>query len=105
MSDIVIDTQQPGRNIVITSVVIKDQGFVVIKKNTDFETMRANKDILGTSQLLPIGTTKNIQIPLNEYVDGVELTAYLYKDEGDGVFAQAFEITLSGFQVFRPASP
>lgn len=87
--DLVIDTQQPGRNIIITSAVVKDKGFVVIKKNTDFETMRANKDILGISQLLPVGTAKNIQIPLNEYVDGVELKAYLYKDDGDGMFNPA----------------
>ncbi|TSC69013.1 MAG: hypothetical protein G01um101466_221 [Parcubacteria group bacterium Gr01-1014_66] len=85
--DLVIEMQQPGRNIVITSAVVKDKGFVVIKKKTDFETMRANKDILGISQLLSIGTAKNIQIPLNEYVDGVELKADLYKDDGDGVFS------------------
>lgn len=87
--DIVIDIQQPGRNIVITSAVVKDKGFVVIKKSTDFETMRANKDILGISQLLSIGTAKNIQISTNEYVDGVELKAYLYKDNGDGTFNPA----------------
>ena len=85
-SELVINTQQPGKNITVTSAVIKDKGFVVIKKNTDFETMRANKDILGASQLLSIGTAKNIQILLNEYVDGVELKAYLYKDDGDGIY-------------------
>lgn len=84
--DLVIDTQQPGRNIIITSAIVKDEGFIVIKKHTDIETSRVNKDILGTSQLLPVGTANNIQISFNEYVDGVGLMAYLYKDNGDRAF-------------------
>jgi len=76
--DITIDTQQPGNVITITSVVMKEAGFIVIKKSSNLATV-------GSSKLLTKGVHQNVQISLNEYVDGIGLTVYLYKDDGDGI--------------------
>jgi hypothetical protein len=73
---LVVDKQPPGDSVVISFVNMEFNGFVAIEQS----------DVLGVSPLLLIGAHQNIKIPLNRHVDGISLLAYVYKDDGDGVF-------------------
>jgi hypothetical protein len=72
----VVDNQPPGDSVVISFVDMEFNGFVAIEQ----------ADVLGVSPLLLKGIHQNIKIPLNQHVDGTSLLAYIYKDDGDGVF-------------------
>jgi hypothetical protein len=73
---LIVDNQPPGNSVLISYINMEFNGFVAIEQ----------ADVLGVSQLLPIGVHQNIKIPLNQHVDGTSLLAYIYKDDGDGVF-------------------
>ncbi len=72
----VVDDQQPGDSVVISSVNIEFNGYVAIEQ----------ADVLGVSPMLLSGVHQNITIPLNRHVDGTSLLAVIYKDDGDRVF-------------------
>lgn len=91
--EIVIDEQSPGKFVVVKSATMPAAGYIGIEGN----------GVSGSSQLLPAGVVKNITITLNRPVDGITLLAYVYKDNGDGVFdANKDEyLNASGFRVFK----
>ena len=76
-----VGVQSPGNTVVVSSATLPKPGFVVI------ETVGSRVDeIIGISQLLPIGTQNNLLVNLSKDVKGIKLSGSLWKDNGDGIF-------------------
>ncbi|MDP3769501.1 MAG: hypothetical protein U1A25_02820 [Candidatus Sungbacteria bacterium] len=81
---IYVAEQLPGRSVSVSVVRIEKPGFVVIHEDAG----DAPGKILGVSNLLPAGETKNL-LPimlLRVAQDGEIIYAMLHVDNGDGVF-------------------
>jgi len=77
--NMLIKNQQHGKIVTVDMVKMREPGFISI---TDSEESK----MLGSSRFLSKGMHKKIKVHLKEYVDGINLTAYLYKDDGDRSF-------------------
>jgi hypothetical protein len=73
-----IPPQEAGRSLKISSAEMPHKGFLTVWRGV-------RVGFLGTSELLKKGTHRNLTIPLNDYIDGAELTILVYADDGDGV--------------------
>jgi hypothetical protein len=80
---VVMTDQKPGKEVVVSAVVLGNPGFVVIHEDTNGQP----GPVIGYSSLLSTGETKVIKISLNREVkDGERLYAMLHLDNGDGKF-------------------
>lgn len=80
-----VDTQNIGNKIIVSYVDFNKNSFVVIKKPGTY----GGEELMGISNLLPVGKNENFEITLNSKVAGTALTAYLFEDNGDGVFNES----------------
>lgn len=75
--------QAGGVEVFIEDITLKNPGYVVIHREVD----GTPGPIIGSSDLLPAGETKNLIVSLNESVkEGDVLFAMLHSDNGDGTF-------------------
>jgi hypothetical protein len=80
-NDLTILPQNQGTTIQIASVSLQTSGFIVIKNNNDVTK------IIGQSNILPPGTTANIQIEVHHIISSNDsLTAELHLDNGNKIF-------------------
>lgn len=87
-----IDQTVPGK-VVILSVALKENGYVIIHKE---EKGKAGK-IIGVSKMLAPGIYSNSAIVLSEVVaPGQGLIAMLHVDNGDGVFSDEKDGPMKG---------
>mgnify|MGYP001608225862 FL=1 len=59
---ITVSSQKPGNTVIVSSLTIKEKGFLVVRKD---ESGVPGK-ILGVSNILPMGENKNITVNLEE---------------------------------------
>lgn len=81
---LVIPAQNPGDKVMISQVILKKNGFVVVRQ---LDGGRLSQ-IIEMSQVLSAGNHKNIMIPLDkEEIKNKELIVMLYDDyANDGIF-------------------
>lgn len=92
---ILVLDQKPGNSVHINQVIIEKNGYLSIHedKNGGFG------DIIGTSTLLPEGSSQNFDIILNKTMsNGQKFYAMLHADDGDGVFDPAKDLPLKDEQ-------
>jgi len=82
-----VRNQNPGDKVVVSYVDYDKNTFVVIKK----PGMYGGEELLGVSGLLTAGRNENIDISLSVPVAGTVLTAYLFVDDGDGIFSESID--------------
>jgi len=80
-----IETQDKGDKIIIAYTDWSKNSFLVIKKPDS----SGKSEFIAVSSLLKIGRNENFEIPLGKIVSGVMLDAYLFEDNGDGVFNES----------------
>jgi len=81
---IYVAEQNVDKKVLVSLVRLKRNGFVVIREDAG----KAPGAVLGTSDLLPAGETRDLPpIVLSRVmIEGETLYAALYFDDGDGVF-------------------
>jgi len=85
-SSIIMNEYPPGRQLTLATVVTDVPGFVIIHTSTDDVPYTH----IGTSALLPAGTSHDIPVSLTENtIAGQLLFATLHRDNGDSVFTNA----------------
>lgn len=86
---IYIAEQMPGNSVEVQVARLEKPGFVVIYKDAS----GVPDEILGVSNFLLEGETKNLEITLSrETVEGETIYAMLHFDDGDQVFNAASDL-------------
>jgi hypothetical protein len=83
-----VKIQNPGDKIAVAYVNFNKNTFMVIKDIVP----DGSENILGVSKFLSAGKNENIEIQLTKRVIGTTLTAYLFIDNGDGVFNESTDL-------------
>lgn len=71
-----IDKQKSGNRVFIKSVLMDVPGFIAIER----------PNIIGVSPFLKKGVNNDVNITINDSLDGTSALAVLYSDDGDGIF-------------------
>lgn len=85
-----VETQDIGDKITISYTDWNENSFVVIKKPDS----SGESELMAVSDLLNAGKNENIEIFLKTTVSGVVLDAYLFKDDGDGLFNEKSDLNV-----------
>ena len=86
---IYVAEQKPGRNVIVEFALLDTPGFVVIRENQNSHP----GPVLGVSPRLAAGENQAVVIPLSRAVKNQEeLTAQLYRDNGNGIFYPATDL-------------
>jgi hypothetical protein len=85
----VISNQLPGIEVIVDEVTLSRPGFVVITEYRNGEVGL----VIGSSELLSIGTTAGVPVPLARVIAEKETyAARLYIDDGDGLFVPEIDM-------------
>jgi hypothetical protein len=86
---VVEQKQKAGKVIMVDSVSMAENGYIVVRLMTDTTL----GPVVGTSTFLSVGDQKNIPVTLDKsYPPATRFAAYIHKDNGDKKFSLTNDI-------------
>jgi hypothetical protein len=90
-NDIVVNTQPPGSEVIISMIILASPGFVAI------HPVGSSDAIIGTTSLMQAGQNQDVPVPLTTpTVSGSDYIATLYFDDGNAAFALPEDTSVTG---------